>query len=136
MPKNLQELKAMHPELLSEYEKEIKAELEKNETTKIENAVKEERERIKALEAIPVLNDAQKEIVNKAKYEQAREPKDIMAEFFMSNANKAQAEINASKNEAEKLGINNIAPSVSNELGDNGVIDAICNAALESYNNK
>lgn len=136
MAKNLQELKAMYPGLLNEYKNEVKAEIEKNETTKIENAVKEERERIKALEAIPVLNDAQKEIVNKAKYEQVREPKDIMAEFFMSNANKAQAEINASKNEAEKLGINNIAPSVSNELGDDGVIDAICNAALESYNNK
>ena len=136
MPKNLQELKAMYPELLNEYEKEIKAELEKDETTKIENAVKAERERIKALEAIPVLNNVQKEVVNKAKYEEAREPKDIMAEFFMSNANKAQAEISTSKKEAEKLGINNITPSVSNEFGDDGTIDAIYNAALQAYNNK
>lgn len=135
MPKNLQELKKMYPEFLSEYEKEIKAELERSEITKIENAVKEERERIKALEDIPVLNEAQKEIVNKAKYEEARDPKDIMAEFFMSNANKAQAEINTSKNDAKNSGINNIAPSVSSEFGDDEIIDAICNAALESYNN-
>ena len=80
-----------------------------------------------------MLNNVQKEVVNKAKYEEAREPKDIMAEFFMSNANKAQAEISTSKKEAEKLGINNITPSVSNEFGDDGTIDAIYNAALQAY---
>lgn len=136
MPKNLQELKAMHPELLSEYEKEIKAELEKNEAIKIENAIKAERERIKELDKIPTLNDKQKEIVNKAKFEEAKEPKDIMAEFFMSNATKAQAEINTSKIDAEKAGINNIKPSVSNDLENDGTVEAICNAALETYNKK
>lgn len=134
MPKNLQELKTAYPELLNEYKKEIKAELDKNNKTEIENAVKAERERIKALDTIPILNEKQKEIVNKAKFEEAKDPKDIMAEFYMSNANKANEEIEKIKNEHRNNGIDNITPSISNEIGDDKTFDAICNAALEMFN--
>lgn len=132
--KNLQELKTTYSNFLNEYKEEIKAELEAQHKLDIENAIKNERERIKELESIPILNEKQKEVVNKAKFETPAEPRDIMAEFYMSNANKANEEIRTIKNEQSISGIDKINPSISNEIGDNATFDAVCNAALKTYN--
>lgn len=134
MPKNVQELVAMYPELMNEYKEQIKNELNNGEKERIKNAILAERERIEALEKIPVLNDKQKEIVNNAKYKEPKEPKDIMADFFMSNATKAAAEINAIKTENEKNGINNIAPS-NGEIDNDDIVNEICKVALTAFNN-
>jgi len=105
------------------------------EKEKIEAAIKAERERIQALDKIPTLNDSQKETINKAKFEEPREPKDIMAEFFVSNANKANQEIQAAKDDILKAGLDKITPSNS-DLGDNSVEDEIYKAALNAYNDE
>ena len=89
MEKTIQELINEHPKLMNDYKNQIINEIGNSEKEKIEAAIKAERERIQALDKIPTLNDSQKETINKAKFEEPREPKDIMAEFFVSNANKA-----------------------------------------------
>lgn len=132
MPKNLQELLAQCPDLMNEYKAQVVAEIANQEKEKVEAAIKEERNRIKALESIPVLNDKQKEIITKAKYEEARDPKDIMAEFYMSNANKAAAEIQTATAEANEAGLNTITPSVTNEV-EEGVVDQLCAAAKNIF---
>lgn len=74
------------------------------------------------------MNDKQREIIAKAKYEEARDPKDIMAEFYMSNASKAAAEIQTATAEAREAGLNTITPSVTDEV-EEGVVDQLCAAA-------
>ena len=90
---------------------------------------------IQELDKITTLNDNQKEIINKAKFEDPREPKDIMAEFFVSNANKADQEIQAAKADMLKAGLDKINPSNS-DMGDNSVEDEIYKAALNAYNDE
>ena len=121
--------------LMNDYKNQIINEIGNSEKEKIEAAIKAERERIQALDKIPTLNDSQKETINKAKFEEPREPKDIMAEFFVSNANKANQEIQAAKDDILKAGLDKIIPSNS-DLGDNSVEDEIYKAALNAYNDE
>ena len=83
MEKSIQELINEYPKLMNDYKDQIINEIGENQKNKIEAAIKAERERIQILDGIPTLNDSQKEIINKAKFEEPRDPKDIMAEFFM-----------------------------------------------------
>ena len=135
MEKTIQELINEHPKLMNDYKNQIINEIGNSEKEKIEAAIKAERERIQALDKIPTLNDSQKETINKAKFEEPREPKDIMAEFFVSNANKANQEIQAAKDDILKAGLDKIIPSNS-DLGDNSVEDEIYKAALNAYNDE
>ena len=135
MEKTIQELINEHPKLMNDYKNQIINEIGNSEKEKIEAAIKAERERIQALDKIPTLNDSQKETINKAKFEEPREPKDIMAEFFVSNANKANQEIQAEKDDILKAGLDKIIPSNS-DLGDNSVEDEIYKAALNAYNDE
>ena len=135
MEKTIQELINEHPKLMNDYKNQIINEIGNSEKEKIEAAIKSERERIKELDKIPTLNDKQKEIINKAKFEDPREPKDIMAEFFISNANKADQEIQAAKDDILKAGLDRIIPSNS-DMGDNSVEDEIYKAALNAYNDE
>lgn len=135
MEKTIQELLNEYPKLMNDYKNQIINEIGNSEKEKIEAAIKAERERIQALDKIPTLNDSQKETINKAKFEEPREPKDIMAEFFVSNANKANQEIQAAKDDILKAGLDKITPSNS-DLGDNSVEDEIYKAALNAYNDE
>ena len=134
MEKTIQELINEHPKLMNDYKNQIINEIGNSEKEKIEAAIKAERERIQALDKIPTLNDSQKETINKAKFEEPREPKDIMADLFMSNANKAYEEIEKIKNEQKESGINNITPSTEEEQDD--VFNEICAAAIQAFNKK
>ena len=58
-----------------------------------------------------------------------------MAEFFVSNANKADQEIQAAKADMLKAGLDKINPSNS-DMGDNSVEDEIYKAALNAYNDE
>ena len=134
MSKSIQELLNEYPQLMNDFKNQIISEQEESQKETIKNAVLEERKRIEALENIPVINEKQKEIINKAKYEEPKDPKDIMADFFMSNANKAYEEIEKIKNEQKESGINNITPSTEKEQDD--VFNEICAAAIQAFNKK
>jgi ATP-dependent Clp protease, proteolytic subunit ClpP len=134
MPKTIQELLNEYPDLMNDYRNQIINETKENEAERIKNAVLEERKRIEALEKIPVINEKQKEIVNKAKYEEPKDYKDIIVDFFMSNANKAHEEIEKIKNEQKENGITDIAPST--EEGQNDIFNEICTAAIEAFDKK
>ena len=134
MPKTIQELLNEYPDLMNDFKNQIVNEIKENETEKIENAVLEERKRIEALEKIPVINEKQKEIVNKAKYEEPKDYKDIIVDFFMSNANKAHEEIEKIKDEQKENGIIDIAPST--EEGQNDIFNEICAAAIQAFDKK
>jgi len=115
--------------LIGKYKKEGK------DTAELMDRMQRVSGEIKELDKIPTLNDKQKEIINKAKFEDPREPKDIMAEFFISNANKADQEIQAAKDDILKAGLDRIIPSNS-DMGDNSVEDEIYKAALNAYNDE
>ena len=134
MPKTIQELLNEYPNLMNDFKNQIVNEIKENEAERIKNAVLEERKRIEALEKIPVINEKQKEIVNKAKYEEPKDYKDIIVDFFMSNANKAHEEIEKIKNEQKESGISDIAPS--DEEGQNDVFNEICTAAIQAFDKK
>lgn len=55
--------------------------------------------------------------------------------IFVSNANKANQEIQAAKDDILKAGLDKIIPSNS-DLGDNSVEDEIYKAALNAYNDE
>ena len=135
MEKSIQELINEYPKLMNDYKDQIINEIGENQKNKIEAAIKAERERIQILDGIPTLNDSQKEIINKAKFEEPRDPKDIMAEFFMSNANKANQEIQTSKTDISNAGLDKIPPS-NTDLGDSSVENEIYEAALNIYNDE
>ena len=134
MPKSVKELLSEYPDLMNDYRNQIINETKENEAERIENAVLEERKRIEALEKIPVINEKQKEIVNKAKYEEPKDYKDIIVDFFMSNANKAHEEIEKIKEEQKENGITDIAPST--EEGQNDIFNEICTAAIQAFDKK
>ena len=134
MPKSVKELLSEYPDLMNDYRNQIINETKENEAERIENAVLEERIRIEALEKIPVINEKQKEIVNKAKYEEPKDYKDIIVDFFMSNANKAHEEIEKIKDEQKENGITDIAPST--EEGQNDIFNEICTAAIQAFDKK
>ena len=134
MPKSVKELLSEYPDLMNDYRNQIINETKENEAERIKNAVLEERKRIEALEKIPVINEKQKEIVNKAKYEEPKDYKDIIVDFFMSNANKAHEEIEKIKEEQKENGITDIAPST--EEGQNDIFNEICTAAIQAFDKK
>ena len=134
MPKSVKELLSEYPDLMNDYRNQIINETKENEAERIKNAVLEERKRIEALEKIPVINEKQKEIVNKAKYEEPKDYKDIIVDFFMSNANKAHEEIEKIKDEQKESGITDIAPST--EEGQNDIFNEICTAAIQAFDKK
>ena len=134
MPKSVKELLSEYPDLMNDYRNQIINETKENEAERIKNAVLEERKRIEALEKIPVINEKKKEIVNKAKYEEPKDYKDIIVDFFMSNANKAHEEIEKIKDEQKENGITDIAPST--EEGQNDIFNEICTAAIQAFDKK
>lgn len=124
MPKNLMELKNLHPGLLDEYKKEVLNSVDNTEV--INNATLAERERIKNLDSIKVYNDTQREVINNAKFVEPRDHRDIVMEFYNSNAFLAGQEIAQVENEKDSAGINNISasedPKSQKELEEEDII--------------
>lgn len=136
MPKNLQELKNMHKNLMDEHEQEVLKNAAGSDYIKnlIQDAVNQERGRIKALSGVKTFNKKQEDAVNKAMFEEPRDSKDLIVEFYNSDAYKANEEIDNIEKDKEKNGINNIAevPPVD----DKNLDEDIVNAALSSFNEK
>ena len=130
----LQELQEKHPSLLNEVKNNITNELMQTEQVKkaIENAIVAERERIKNLDNIKVYSDAAREIINKAKFEEVRDYKDVVVDLYNLNAEKASGEINKIETEKKQAGIYNIQ---TGDLGTSGQQeeDNIINAALKAF---
>lgn len=113
---NLQELKAKHPNLVIELRTEIKNELEKDVINKSDEekekiklaAAQGERDRIKALDEIKIINKKHSEIINKAKYEEPKNANDIIVELYNSGAFEAHNIIETTKSEAKASGLEGI----------------------------
>lgn len=129
----LAELKNKCPEVIQELRNEIINEIQQNgEITKvIENRILEERNRIKNLDSIVVFNEEQKKVVDKAKFEEPRDHKDIIVEFYNSNAAKAKAEIGQVETEKKEAGIYNIVSNTVIGSSQEQLENSVVNAALE-----
>lgn len=134
---DLKTLRNQYPDLYNQIREEFRGELinsidatnkGKNETD-IRNAVNEERARIKNLESIETFNEAQKEIVNRAKYEEPKNAEQIIVEFYNSGAFKAKNVIENTKNEQKANGTGNIPEATPPEGTDpvDSIIDEVMN---------
>lgn len=125
----LQDLKVQHPELLQAYEKEVIDKIKGTDTVKnaIDAAIKEERKRIKALDNIKVTSEAAREIVNKAKFDEVRDYRDVIVDLYNLNAEKAGREINLIEEEKKDAGIYDIQSGTlgnSKEQMENDIVSA------------
>lgn len=125
----LQDLKMQHPELLKVYEKEIIDKIKGTDAVKniVDAAVEEERKRIKALDGIKITSEAAKEIVNKAKFDEVRDYRDVIVDLYNLNAEKAGREIAQVEEEKKDAGIYNIQSGTlgnSKEQMENDIISA------------
>lgn len=124
----LKELKENHSELYNE----VKQELIKTNvvTNAIEQAIADERARIKNLDSLKTYSPKAKEIVDKAKFEEVRDYRDVVVDLYNLNAEKAAGEINGSEKEKQEAGFYNIQ---SGNLGtpEEQAEEAMINAALE-----
>ena len=125
----LQELKVQHPELLKAYEKEVIDKVKGTDAVKnaIDAAIEEERKRIKALDNIKVTSEAAREIVDKAKFDEVRDYRDVIVDLYNLNAEKAGREIDQMEQEKKDAGIYNIQSGTlgnSKEQIENDIISA------------
>ena len=125
----LQELKVQHPELLKAYEKEVIDKIKGTDTVKnaIDAAIEEERKRIKALDNIKVTSEAAREIVDKAKFDEVRDYRDVIVDLYNLNAEKAGREIDQVEGEKRDAGIYDIQSGTlgsSKEQVENDIINA------------
>lgn len=104
----LKDFKNQYPDLVNEFRNEITNELQEANNKKIEEAITNERNRIKALDEVKTINDVQKQVIAKAKYEEPRNALEISAEFYNSDSWKAEDYITRTKNEGDQTGINNL----------------------------
>lgn len=128
----LQELKMQYPEVFNNYEKEVLDKIKETDVVKnaINSAILEERKRIKALDSIKTVSEAAKAIVDKAKFEEVRDYRDVIVDLYNLNAEKAAAEITQLEKEKKDAGIYNIfSGSLGNEKEQ--LENDIINAALE-----
>ena len=125
----LQDLKMQHPELLKVYEKEIIDKIKGTDAVKnnVDEDVEEERKRIKARDGIKITSEAAKEIVNKAKFDEVRDYRDVIVDLYNLNAEKAGREIAQVEEEKKDAGIYNIQSGTlgnSKEQMENDIISA------------
>lgn len=138
--KNLAEFKNQYGVIAQEFRSEIRAELEneiknkmeKERTEAINAAVLADRERIKSLGAIKVINKKHAEIVEKAKFEDPKNASEIIVELYNTGAFEAKAVIEAWKIENKESGIDEITDEAT-EVKDvfSKAIDQIFNKGGE-----
>lgn len=132
----LLELKAQHPELLNEFQQEILNSAVGKDTVKnaintaVQTAVMEERKRIQNLDSIKTYSQAAKDIVNKAKFEEPRDYRDIIVDLYNMNAEQAGKNIETMEAEKKAQGIYNIASGIEGTAKEQ-LLDDIVNTALK-----
>lgn len=136
MPKNLQELKDQHKNLMDEHEQEVLKNAAGSEYIKnlIQDAINGERERIEALSNVKTFNKKQEEAVKNAMFKEPKDSKELIVEFYNSDAYKANEEIENVEKEKEAAGLNNIQEE--SQVNDKKLDDSIINAALDEFNKK
>lgn len=110
----LKDFKNQHPDLVNELRSEITNELQEANNKKIEEAVTNERSRIKALDGVKTINDVQKQVIAKAKYEEPRNALEISAEFYNSSAWSAENYIIKTKNEGIEMRLDELGETTTN----------------------
>lgn len=133
MPKTLQELKNTHKELMNEHEKEVLKKAHESEYVKnlITNAVTEERKRIENLSNIKTFNKKQEETIKNAMFKEPRNERDIIVEFYNSEAFKANEEIKDMEKEKEDAGFKDLRDEIP---PGKEIAEDVVNAALKAYN--
>lgn len=134
MPKNLQELKDQYKNLMEEHEQEVLKNAAGSEYIKnlIQDAINNERERIEALSKVKTFNKKQEEAVKNAMFKEPKDSKELIVEFYNSDAYKANEEIENVEKEKEAVGLNNIKEETP--VNDKELDDSIINAALDEFN--
>lgn len=132
----LLELKAQHPELLNEFQNEILNSITGKDTVKnaisdaVEKAVMTERKRIQDLDNIKIYSAGAKDIVNKAKFEEPRDCKDVIVDLYNLGSEQAGKVIDQMETEKDVAGINGITSSAAGSQKEQLVND-IVNSALK-----
>lgn len=132
----LLELKEQHPELLKEYQQEILNSLKGKDTIKnaiseaVQKSIMEERKRIQDLDNIKIYSPAAKEIVNKAKFEEPRDCRDVIVDLYNMSSEQAGKELDIIETEKNITGINDISSSIS-KTGKEQMVNDIVNSALQ-----
>lgn len=106
--KNVQDFKNQFPSLAKDYEAEIKNQIEGEVKNKSEESIKSERERMQALDKIKTVNEKQREMIAKAKYETGATADQVIVEMYKTGAFEANAMIEAGKKEQKEKGNENI----------------------------
>lgn len=133
----LKELKAQHPELINE----LQSELINTDTVKnaingaVQTAIAEERKRIQNLDGIKTYSKAAKELVDKAKFEEPRDYKDIIVDLYNMNSEHAGREIKRGESEKAAAGFNNITSGME-ESEKEQMINSVVETALKELNIK
>lgn len=132
----LAELRAQYPELMNQHQEEVINNIRNTDTIQrminqsVEEAVAEERKRIQNLDNIRTYSQAARDIVNKAKFEEPRDYRDIIVDLYNLNSEQAGREIELTEEEKKQAGIYNIQ---SGNLGNSKeqLENNILNAALK-----
>lgn len=133
----LKELKAQHPELINE----LQTELINTDTVKnaingaVQTAIAEERKRIQNLDGIKTYSKAAKELVDKAKFEEPRDYKDIIVDLYNMNSEHAGREIKRGEDEKAAAGFNGITSGME-ESEKEQMLNSIVETALKELNIK
>ena len=133
----LKELKAQYPELINE----LQTELINTDTVKnaingaVQTAIVEERKRIQNLDGIKTYSKAAKELVDKAKFEEPRDYKDIIVDLYNMNSEHAGREIKRGEDEKAAAGFNGITSGME-ESEKEQMLNSIVETALKELNIK
>lgn len=131
---DLKELKEKYGNLLLEHETEVRAKIEKEVTNKNEEILKNERERIKALDEITIgVNDAHRELIQNAKYKDPKTADQVTLAIVNSEAFKAHFVIGKGKAENKESGVDEIEEGNAEIDGEK---DELWNRALNKVNSK
>ena len=111
------------------YEKEVIDKIKGTDIVKdaVNVAIEEERKRIKALDNIKVTSEAARKIVDKAKFDEVRDYRDVIVDLYNLNAEKAGREIDQVEAEKRDAGIYDIQSGTlgnSKEQLENDIISA------------
>lgn len=132
----LEELKIKYPEAFNQYKNEVINSIKDTDVVKktidsaVNSAILSERERIKSLDNLKTFSQEAKDLVNKAKYEEPRDYRDIVVDLYNMSSEQAGREIGLEEKEKKDNGIYDI---YSGSLGssEEQLQNNIVNAALK-----
>lgn len=133
----LTELRAQHPELLNQLQEEILSTdtVKTAINTAVAAAIAGERKRIQDLDNIKVYSKAAKEVVDKAKFEEPRDYRDIIVDLYNMSSEQAGREIETGEKEKEAAGFDGILSGIEGNRKEE-MLNSIVEAALKELNIK